>query len=162
MFIQLFKQRCQDIYIQDWHASLALYPKLDTYCNIKHSFGREKYFSVSLREIYRNALCRFRISAHALRIEKDRHLHKNRLERICCYCNTNSIEDEFHFCLICPFYNDLRVKYLPKYFYSAPSYDKFNRLLMSESAAVIRNLSKYVFFAMKKRTDSGFDTTPAS
>ena len=139
-----------------------MFPKLDTYRNIKSCFGREKYFSILRDERFRNALCRFRVSAHSLRIEADRHIYRNRADRICCYCDTSSIEDEFHFCLICPFYNDLRVKYLPKYFYNIPSMEKFYFLLSSENASVIRNLSKYIFFAMNKRSNSESVATSVS
>ena len=158
VFVNLFKQRCQDIYIQEWQTSMSAFPKLDLYREFKSIFGREKYFSVLTEEKFRNALCRFRVSAHSLRIESDRYLHNTRAERICLYCNTNNVENEFHFCLICPFYTNFRVKYIPKYFYTPPSTDKFVKLLQSENVSIIRNLSKFILYSTKKRSNAFVDT----
>ena len=62
-------------------------------------------------------LTRLRISAHQLRIERDRYERKNNLllpesERICKCCNTNAIENELHFVMSCPLYNHIRLKLL--------------------------------------------------
>ena len=43
-------------------------------------------------------------------IEKGRYLNLERNQRVCSMCNLNDIEDEFHFILRCPAYNDLREK----------------------------------------------------
>ena len=72
------------------------------------------------------ALTRFRISAHSLAIETGRHHRKARRERKCIYCNMNVIESEYHFLLICPLYNDIRTKYLPRYYFTWPTVNKFN------------------------------------
>ena len=50
----------------------------------------------------------------------------NRLERNERKCaNSNEIDDEYHFIILCNVYNDLRVKYLPSYLYINPSVLKF-------------------------------------
>ena len=36
-------------------------------------------------------------------------------------CNTNTTEDEFHFVLMCPFYEDIRSKYIKQYYRLRPS-----------------------------------------
>ena len=58
----------------------------------------------------RSALRKLRISAHELKIETDRYkkLPNERSQRICERCNLNVIEDEFHFIISCPLYNDNR------------------------------------------------------
>ena len=159
VFVNLFKQRCKDIYIQEWQSSMSAFPKLDTYVEFKSTFGREKYFSVLDKEKFRNALCRFRVSAHMVRIESDRYLHSTRSERICLYCNTNNVENEFHFCLICPFYTDLRVKFIPRYVCTTPSTNKFVKLLQSENESFIRNLAKFIFYSTMKRSIAMPDTS---
>ena len=58
----------------------------------------------------RSALCKLRISAHSLMIEKGRHLSLDSKDRLCQHCNLNEVEDEFHFIMNCTLYNDLRMK----------------------------------------------------
>ena len=69
--------------------------KLDTYFSLKNCFDREKYTRINDFKI-RHSLCKLRISAHPLRIEKARH-HQNRLdrsERLCHYFSLEKIENE--------------------------------------------------------------------
>ena len=47
-------------------------------------------------------MCKLRISAHKLNIEVGRYINKTaRNERFCKKCNTDEIEDEMHFLLLC-------------------------------------------------------------
>ena len=72
------------------------------------------YFHVYSHTLYRQILCKFRISAHNLRIEtgryektKDNSGNYSKLEkenRICKFCNLRMVEDESHFLLKCPLY----------------------------------------------------------
>ena len=65
----------------------------------------------------RFALASLRLSSHKLRIETDRY-SGNRIDRVqrkCLIplnCILNDLEDEYHFVLICPMYNDLRTTYI--------------------------------------------------
>ena len=49
-----------------------------------------------------------RLSCHNLNIERGRHGKFPREDRLCMYCNTSDVEDEYHFCLICPNYHSLQ------------------------------------------------------
>ena len=51
----------------------------------------EKYLFISNHR-YRNALCKFRVSAHNLEIETGRYFRIAPQERICKCCTSNSIE----------------------------------------------------------------------
>ena len=53
--------------------------------------------------------------------------------RFCLICNTQDIEDEYHFTLICNNYNDIRKKYIKRYYYVRPSVFKFTQLMQSEN-----------------------------
>jgi hypothetical protein len=52
----------------------------------------------------RRALCQIRISAHELKIERDRYKkpYVERSQRICEKCSSNQTEDELHFIINCP------------------------------------------------------------
>ena len=66
-------------------------------------------------ERHRACLSRFRCSAHALRVERDRHLpaavKPPRHLRTCLICASDNVEDEGHFIFHCPLYDSLRLQY---------------------------------------------------
>ena len=67
-------------------------------------------FPINLKE--RRLLTKIRISAHNLEIERGRYSRPiiSREDRFCKYCK-NAVEDEKHFVLKCPLYNNIRTKY---------------------------------------------------
>ena len=76
-------------------------------------------------------MCKFRISAHGLLIERGRyHRPPKKIpvhERICNYCDTRAIEDEYHFLLECDLYTDIR----------HILFDKLSDILINSSNACI-------------------------
>ena len=147
LFLNLFKQRCRDIDGQGWVNGLSKSPKLDTYKHFKSLLQYESYLSNIDKMIFRTTLCRFRASNHNLAIEKGRRDGVSRDRRICIFCNIgNFIEDEFHFCLICPVYQQLRELYIPQYFFQPPSQFKFYSLMRTNHVHTQNNLAKFVFF----------------
>ena len=67
--------------------------------------------------------------------------------------NLNGLEDEFHFVLQCTKYNDLRKKYIKKYYWSKPSTFKLVQLLSVENGKELRNLGKFIHLACKSRNN---------
>jgi hypothetical protein len=80
--------------------------KLLNYSTFKENFKLENYILTVPLEKRKN-FTKLRISAHDLEIEKGRHNRPKvpSHQRICKYCETNSIENECHFLLYCPLYN---------------------------------------------------------
>ena len=66
-------------------------------------------------------------------------------------CNT--LEDEFHFILECPLYQDLRAEYIKRYYWVRPNMPKFIELLKSENKTTINKLSVYIFKSFQKRNE---------
>ena len=83
--------------------------------------------------------------------ERVRYNNTNRRDRICTLCNSSDIEDEFHFILKCPIYNDLRVNYIKNYYYRMPSVFKLVQLLSVNNVKIINNLGKYLYLASNRR-----------
>ena len=102
------------------------------------------------------------LSSHKLRIETDRY-SRNRMDRVqrkCLIplnCNLNDLEDEYHFVLICPMYNDLRTTYIKKYYFRRPSLYTCVELFKSTNKPTVKNLSKYVYEAFKFRLTNTVD-----
>ena len=81
--------------------------KLRTYALFKGEVGREKYLSEIGNVGVRTQLTKFRISDHNLMIEKGRHKQIHKDLRFCPFCR-DRVEDEIHFLVGCPIYNNLR------------------------------------------------------
>jgi len=60
-------------------------------------------------------------------------------------CQT--LEDEFHFVLICSLYNEIRRKHIPMYFRCRHSMDKYVALITIEDEPLLHQLSVYIFKA---------------
>ena len=149
----MFKQRCFDISSQKWSMEIETYSKLDSYRLFKQYLFLEDYLNVININIFRKTMSKFRVSNHNLRIESGRAENLTRERRICQMCHLNQVETELHFCLICPLYNDLRIKFLTPFFWEFPSIFKFSSLFKSKNPNTLINLSKFIFYALKKREE---------
>jgi hypothetical protein len=144
-------QRIYDQHLQQWCFELNSSSKLESYKLFKNDLIQEKYLSCVDNVKHRIALSRFRCSAHKLAIEEGRFRNIERSQRICTKCNMNQVESEYHFLLVCPFYIELRRKFLPRYFCAWPNIHKFKSIMMSSKKATIVNLAKYIYEATCKR-----------
>ena len=153
LFLAVFKQRCNDIALQREREEISDSSKLELLSQIKLEPGFELYLSVIDKPMFRIALSRFRCSNHDLMIEKGRALGIPREERLCPLCIIPTIESEYHFMLICEFYKEMRSRFLPEYFIEKPSIQKLYLLFNTSSAFVLNNLARYIYFAMKLRTE---------
>lgn len=145
------KQRIFDMYHQKWYSDINNSSRLQAYCSYKHDFKLEKYLSVVMENKFKIALSRFRTSSHNLMVETGRYNNTPRNQRLCLSCNMQTIENEYHFLLVCPKYRELRNKYFKPYYCHWPSLNKFESLLTTSSTKVICNLSKFIYFANNLR-----------
>ena len=152
-FLIMFKQRLIDTFVQQWSVDVANNNVLCLYKHFKINFEYEYYLDCCKYRKFRETLTQLRLSSHQLRIETGRHGQRriDRSERKCQICNSDDLEDEYHFVLICAAYTDLRLKYIPVYYRHRPSVDKFIRLMNTLKPRLIRNLSYYVYYAFEKR-----------
>lgn len=65
-----------------------------------------------------------------------------------------SIENEYHFQLVCPFYNELRTKFIHRYYCVWPTINQFISIMQSSSESKIVSLAKFVHFAMCKKNSN--------
>jgi hypothetical protein len=152
--LNAIKQRIFDQYTQFWYSEINNSQRLLTYSRFKHSFELESYLdNYSIDKKFKIALTRFRLSSHNLEIERGRYNNVIRSERICQFCNLNVVENEYHFLLTCPLYSNIRKKYLRRNYYTWPSLNKFDHLMMTKNKKEIANLSKYLYFANKLRKE---------
>jgi hypothetical protein len=145
LFLSELKYRIVDTFKQETLSTIDNSSMLCLYKHVKTSHSYEQYLDILPRR-YRFYFCRLRLSSLPLRIQTGRY-SRNRIpreERSCLICNSSDIEDEYHFVCICHCYNNIRRKYLKKYYYVKPSVYKFVQLLNSNNKADLINLSKFV------------------
>ena len=150
----LFTQRLKDCFLQDWFAKINESSKAEHYKCFKSLLDVEKYLYIDLSFRYRNALAKFRCSSHSLMIEKGRHMDLDRLYRNCPLCiqrNVYILEDEYHFLMVCPEYEDLRYNFFPENMLTNVNLNKFYSFMTSKNEHVITSLAKYLFHAFQKR-----------
>ena len=75
----------------------------------------------------------------------------DRSQRYCTFCNSQDIEDEFHFVIKCPKYEHIRKNCIKSYYIRRPSMHKFVELMTSCNRTVIKNLSTYICQAFDLR-----------
>ena len=149
----LIKQRITDQYKQSWYSKINNSSRLTTYSSFKSDFSFEPYLQALSNPRFRMALTKFRVSAPSLAIETGRHTGTERSMRKYVLCNMNVVESEFHFMLVCPFYSELRNKYLPRYYNHWPTLQKFEDLMSKQSKHSIQQISRYIHYAFQKRTN---------
>ena len=146
------KQRIIDTVNQDLFMSINTSTKLQSYCIFKVDTEYESYLNFVCPNKCKYALSKFRLSSHNLAIETDRYYGIPREQRLCVCCNMRTIENEFHFLLVCPSYSDIRRKYLPPYFCNWPTINKFKSLMQNTNKQYIKRLSQFIYFANVRRS----------
>ena len=152
LFLANFEKRLKDQYIQSWRTSIESNLKLAYYKDYKRFFHKELYITVIDIPKFRKALACFRSSFHNLMIEKGRHYQLPREFRNCIYCECY-LEDEFHFLLQCPLYENIRVRYIPQHYICTRDIFSFINIMTSNNVEIIRNLGMFIHYAFKKRND---------
>ena len=107
----------------------------------------QTYLTKPIDKKFKRLLTKFRLSNHSLNIEIGRHRNVIKYNRLCTCCNFQDIEDEFHFILKCPLYNDLRKKFLKKYYYNKPSVFKLIHLFSTSNISALLKLGKFLIAA---------------
>jgi len=151
-FHKTFKQRVVDVFTQQWQNELDNSRSLLLYRSFKATFGFEEYIN-DIPAKLRIPLTKLRLSSHCLHIETGRY-GQNRVDanlRHCLICNSQDIEDEYHFVMICEAYSDIRRKYIKQYYVRNPSVYKFTLLMKETKTSIAKKLCKFVSEAFDKR-----------
>lgn len=74
-------------------------PKCNFYRYIYESNTLQYYLYNSVNYMYKPIICKYRLCSHSLNIETGRFYNIERSLRFCNACDTQVIEDEFHFIL---------------------------------------------------------------
>ena len=139
--------------------------KLRLYNTLKGSFKLEPYIEKITNRNQRHWLSRYRISAHTLRIETGRYTRPVTpiIDRKCCYCDQNSIDDEKHFILLCDTFKLKRQCFVSRVKTLIPQFDtmsideKLRFILCPPTVDVAKCASKFlgIMTNIRKEIDMG-------
>jgi hypothetical protein len=141
--LPIIKQRILDQYVQLSRCEMDASVKCTTYKYLIDNHCIQYYLCKPLTQSVKKIIAQFRMSSHQLAIETGRYHGIDRNQRICVACKLY-IEDEFHFILKCPLYNDLRNKFIKPYYYRRPSVFKLVQLLSTKSVKELCHLGNYL------------------
>ena len=142
------KQNLQDQFIQSWRTNLTMSSKGKNYNVYKDSIQLEPYILALPYKLYINMI-RFRTGNHKLPIEIGRWNNVDIDDRKCNLCTSNSIGDEFHYLLQCPYFKQDRLRLIPACYWERPNILKYRNLLCSNNETCLVNLSKFMGIIMK-------------
>jgi hypothetical protein len=151
-FLQHFKQKVIDCFLQTWHASKENSSVLEVLNTIKHTFEYESYLD-KIPNTLRFYLTRIRISAHSLRVQTGRY-EQNRTprdRRVCLCCNNGVLENEYHFIIQCTAFDECRSKYIDPYFHEHGNIHKFRELLSLKDKNTAIKLALFIKEALNIR-----------
>ena len=140
------------------HENGANRNKLHFYQTLKSSFTIEPYLQLVCNRNQRAWLTRIRISAHSLHIETGRYKGTPLNERLCKFCNLNKLDDEYHFCLICPTFLTKRnclfgkLSSINPYFPSLNNNQKLSTLLCPTNPKSTKLINKFISIVCKARS----------
>ena len=149
-FLNEFKERIKDMYLQDWSSQVQLTSENRLYKNIKTNFKLEPYLNLNNRAL-RVSLSKIRLSSHIFNIERGRWgpVRQEVNERKCTVCR-HEIENEFHCLIRCPRFNNERKGLLPNYLENEPTEYNFLKYLKSNCLKDQKKLSILCLKVMKE------------
>jgi hypothetical protein len=126
MFLNVFKQRLVDMFIQSWSGVIRDRDRYTEYRTFKAIFEREKYLSNIDVYCFRVALTQAWFNVLPLNNNLHRYSPKQS-DRNCPFCK-NCIENEHHLFFSCALYVDLRVTFLHSYHWFSTEHSPLREL----------------------------------
>jgi hypothetical protein len=144
------KKKLQNNYETFWKINLNKCEKPRMYRKFKFIFRYETYNSDIRNISHRNILTRFLTSNHNLHIETGRYTRPiTPVENcICSNCNSKSVEDDFHFIMYCPRFENHRRELFSNVLNDNAAMlsaeDKFVWILSNKDPSCVRELAKFI------------------
>ena len=161
------KKQLKKDYIRNWlkarkNTSECSREKF-THKEVKHNYQLEDYLRTIRNPAHRISMTKLRLGVHSLRIQTGKYENRGApipVEgRMCLVCNRGYIEDERHFLMYCPGYDNIRnelhclLSTHDVVFKSLNDEDKIKYLLTLENETTSKIVGKYTYLMFQKRKD---------
>ena len=148
-FCKSLKQRLIDQFWQDAHSKLEDSDRFDLYRTLKQDHNREHYTTSIEISKFRKAFARLRMGI--IDIRNNERFLRPLSSRNCIFCSPLKIDNEYHFLLECPTFNDIRSKYLLRSWITLNNLS-VKDLVASESVLVTKCCSMFIYHALKYKS----------
>ena len=118
-FIKDFRQRRIDSRWQAWDDHINISERFSLYRQFKTLAGIEPYMMLNLNRYIRYALTRFRVELSDIKVIRSRFKLHNADELKCPLC-LSAVDNEVHFVLCCPAFDDLRYEFIESKYFNNP------------------------------------------
>lgn len=135
-------QRLKDQYWQTWSSIVDKSSSGINYRLFKDSFDCSKYINL-LSNKNCKILMRFRTRNTKFPVEVGRWHSIPLNERICTLCHKD-VGDEYHYLLVCDYFNVVRANILSRYYYRNPNTLKFKSLMNTEDKKLLQKLCRFI------------------
>lgn len=136
--ISSFKDKLKGALVQryksKWQNEVFESRKCVNYRMFKKELKFEKYLTLLPCNL-RISFTKFRVSNHKLPIELGRHQHIDRADRTCHLCEV--VGDEYHAIFECPFFQELRIKFISKKLHFTANAEEYHTLF-SDSQDIVQ------------------------
>ena len=157
-FISVFKNRLKDCSLQNLKSRIDESSKAAHYRHYKTLLDPERYLSLDMSYRVKRALSNFRCSGHRLMIERGRHQNIDRDYRFCPFClkrNVQTVEDEFHFLLVCPQFDIYREdNFLQSWKTMDPCLPTFYAIMAETATESVYAIASFIYKATKYREET--------
>ncbi len=140
---------------EEWEVNVKCVSKLRTYNTFKVEYATEPYVTSFMSKGLRSALAQFRCGVLPLNIETGRYVSTPVFDRVCELCMSHEIEDETHFLIECPFYEEERKKLFK---HAEQDYKDFNIIdndvklvILVSDEELMKFTAKYIQTCYRKR-----------
>lgn len=151
-FLRVFKQRMIDCKWQEWSEHVNESERFSMYrsfCNPLDTLPA--YLCIELDKHLRHIMTKIRFGISELSVHYFRYRYHRHRDLFCKLCSSSSVENEVHFFLYCPFYEDLRKRFIAPKFHRNPNAFRLSLLLSSRNSKTIRKLCIFTYQALKRR-----------
>ncbi len=104
--VSLIREKLLVRFESKWFNDM-LKPKLQNDIQINHNYGVEQYVTADLSRSQRSLIAQLRTGILPLALEVGRFKNIQEDNRLCELCELGETENESHFVLCCPFYDEI-------------------------------------------------------
>jgi hypothetical protein len=142
--LKIIKTRIFDQAKQDIFSKIEKSRKCPFYKYLIDGLNLQCYLRKSIPVKFQRCVSKIRLSSHQLAIENSRFSNTIRTNKCCRVC-VNTIEDEYHFVLVCPLFAELRRKFIKVCYHKRPSMFKLIQLFNTENFRDLCHLGKFIY-----------------
>ena len=150
-FLYILKDRLVSCRWQEWNTHIQNSERFSVYKTFCVVHDLKKYLAIDIPMHLKIVTAKFRMGISDISLHYYRYRKHEESDLICPLCN-NAKEDDLHFLLCCPVLKKLRERYIPLKFQRDPCQFRLSLLLASENETIVKNMSTYLFKALRLRS----------